>query len=581
VLLGGAAAILASRLLAKVGRAVDRRQLLILFVLAFALRCIGLLWGGVHEDEDPGAAARVLAGQLVPNQHYYPPLLNYLVAVGYAFMFVGGFLLGIWRSASEFGEQYFTDPTPFLFVLRVCVALISACAAPLAVMIARQLSMGRAGSLAAGIMIAVLPLSVLWSHFGKVDPGVGTSLMLASWALIGYSESRSIRDVVWFGVAMALAMSFKHSALFMGVPLTLAFFTLGGVRDGSGLRRTARHTGIFLGVAIVVWIPLNVGLWMDIANFLEYQELQLAMTIRSAEFSETLAAVLGVVGGNVRGATPLLLLAFLAIPLLWRRAEVISIWLAVMVSILVTAVLSGDRASPQIYFPQSLLAATLGSIMLVRLARRTGWQRWVGVVFLLLSAANMLWWTAAVWQQSFAPTVSSTVEAALLRLPDIEDRKILASKPRRVGLPISRAAIEATVARDESLASKYQITLPKRRRPLPESDAVGFYVSPIPWVIGGLEAYQEDELEVVKPFAWPIQPEEWSLDYWTDQGYTVFVVENEASMLESEISSYRKLHQQIAGSCRVLADIATEKTFFLQGDAKVYLFEGAIDPSPD
>ena len=92
--------------LARAMRYVDRHQLFLLFLLALAIRCVGLLWGGTHSDENPGAAARVLTGQLIPNQHYYPPLLNYIVAFGYAVMYVLGLGVGVWHSTAEFRDQF-------------------------------------------------------------------------------------------------------------------------------------------------------------------------------------------------------------------------------------------------------------------------------------------------------------------------------------------------------------------------------------------------------------------------------------------------------------------------------------------
>lgn len=53
------------------------RPFLLLFLAALLIRLSGILWGGVNPDEAFGAAVKVLAGQIVPDTHYYPPLLYY------------------------------------------------------------------------------------------------------------------------------------------------------------------------------------------------------------------------------------------------------------------------------------------------------------------------------------------------------------------------------------------------------------------------------------------------------------------------------------------------------------------------
>ena len=51
--------------------------------------------------------------------------------------------------------------------------------------------------------------------------------------------------------------------------------------------------------------------------------------------------------------------------------------------------------------------------------------------------------------------------------------------------------------------------------------------------MGGMEDLKAEVAEeAVKPYWWPIQPEEWKLDYWTKQGFNIFVV-----LKESDIES--------------------------------------------
>ena len=557
-------------LLCRAAQWADRHQLFLLLLFALAIRCVGILWGGVHSDESIGAPARVLTGQLVPNQHFYPPLLNYIVAVGFAGMFAFGIAIGIWHSAADFQDQYFNDPTAFIFVLRFCVAFIAALAAPLVAMIATRLSMGRVQSFVAGLIMALLPLSVWFSHFGKVDLGVSTGLLLACWALIGYGNLSTTRDVIWFAVGITLALSFKHSAIFIAAPMVMGFFLLPRVNDRLKWSEVFRHAGLFSCVVGGLWIVLNVGLWLDLRNFLDYQAVQSAMAIRSVSINKAFTAMYDVVGSNVKGATPLLMIAYLLVPFLWRRTDVIIIWIAVAIGVLSTALISGDRASPQIYLPQCVLAAMLGSLLILHATRRPDWRRKTSLVLLLICVSNLLFWSVIIKQQALARSVSSEVADILRNVPNVENMQIIGSGVKSLGLPISRSAVQETTARDERLAAKYGLVLPERNTPLPEGDVGAYHIRSLPFAMGGLEIYDEDELETIKPYAWPIQEEEWNLQFWTDRGYTLFVIGNLEAMLSSSIEPYRQLHAEIVQSCDLIGEARTTKPLFFEWDTSVF-----------
>jgi hypothetical protein len=164
----------------------------------------------------------------------------------------------------------------------------------------------------------------------------------------------------------------------------------------------------------------------------------------------------------------------------------------------------------------------------------------------------------------------SKVAASLLKIDGIDNRKILASDIQVSGLPLSGSALRDTQERHERLAHKYGLTLPPRYRPYPTDDR-RYFISSMPWAVGGLEKYNEEDLKTIKPFGWPVQREEWILEYWLGKGYTVFLVVNEQEFLKSDVAAYRQLHQEIADRCRLLDEITGEKTLFIEGDAKVYL----------
>ena len=66
-----------------------------LFGLTLAIRLIGIDWHGYHPDENPRAAARVLAGDLTV-ESFYPPLFDYLIAVAYVALYAIGRVASWW-----------------------------------------------------------------------------------------------------------------------------------------------------------------------------------------------------------------------------------------------------------------------------------------------------------------------------------------------------------------------------------------------------------------------------------------------------------------------------------------------------
>jgi hypothetical protein len=531
---------------------------------------VGLLWGGKHADENIGDPARVLTGELVPVQHFYPPLLNYLTAAGDVLLYLIGWLTGLWANPAGFREAYFDDPDFFLLVLRLVVSVTGAVAAPLSAMIAGRLGLSRKSCLVAGVAMALLPLSVWRSHIGKPDLGVAASVLLATWAMLRYAQNLRRTDAAWFGAALALAVSFKHSAIFVVAPLCLAVLVLAR-QSGQRWSRLIQDALVAGGVGIVLWVPLNTGLWLDFANFLEYQKVQAAMSTRDSGILQTAAVVWGLLSDGFEGPTLPLLVAFLGAPLWWRRLDVLAIWVSVLASIVAVAAITGERALVQLYLPQSVLIASIGMITWVALAAHPGPSRWLGLAGVLVTTVVLVIGTLEVERQALSPAVRSRIAQVLLGIDGIAHRRIMASEVQYAGLPVSGDAERDERARHEWLAKQYGVKLPPRHRP-DRSVEGRYYVRRLPSVMGGLEGYEEKDIKHVKPFTWPLQPQEWRLDYWLDQGYSVFVITNEERMLQSKVEAYRRLHDEIRNRGKLVATIPADRPLFQENETKVYLF---------
>ncbi len=557
-----------------------------LFLLALAIRCVGLLWGGIDSDEDISDPAKVLTGRLIPTFHYYPPLLNYLTAAGYLVLYPIGILMRLWRSTAEFRAAFFDDPNPFLLVLRLVVSVTGAVAAPLSAAIAARLGLSRRSCLLVGVASALLPISVWRSHIGKQDLGVAVGALLAVWAMVRYAQELRRVPVVWFGVAVALAVSFKQSAVFVVAPLGIALLLLAR-RSGQSWPRLAQDSLIAVGVGIIVWVPLNVGIWLDWSNFLDYQKVLAAMHVQESGFRETLEAVWPRLTDRFSGPTLPLFVGFLIAPLFWRRRDIFLIWASTLVSVIVTAAISGTRADVQLYVPQAVLIGTIGIMTWTWMAGRKDWSRWPGMVGLVSAFVVLVAGSLEVDRQALATPIHSRVAEALRKVDGIGRRRILATDVPLTGLPVAGNAVRDATERDERLAKKYGVTLPPRYRPYPPEEG-RYYIRALPWAISGLERFDEKDVKVVKPFAWPIQPEEWRLDYWLNQGFTVFVIRDEEAWLSPpdrpcssgspsladcymRVDAYRQFHEEIHDRCTLRASIPADRPLFEEQDTKIYL----------
>jgi hypothetical protein len=404
--------------------------------------------------------------------------------------------------------------------------------------------------------------------------------------MVRYAQELRRVPVVWFGVAVALAVSFKQSAVFVVAPLGVALLLLAR-RTGQSWPRLAQDSLIAVAVGIIVWVPLNVGVWLDWSNFLDYQKVLAAMHVQESGFRETFEAVWPRLTDRFSGPTLPLFVGFLVAPLFWRRHDIFLIWASTLVSVIVTATISGTRADVQLYVPQAVLIGTIGIMTWIWMAERKDWSRWPGMVGLVSAFVVLVAGSLEVDRQALATPIHTRVAEALRKVDGIDRRRILASDVPLTGLPVAGNAERDVTERDERLAQKYGVTLPPRYRPYPPEEG-RYYIRALPWAISGLERFDEKDVKVVKPFAWPLQPEEWKLDYWLNKGFTVFVIRDEEAWLSPSdrpcssgspsladcymrVDAYRQFHEEIHDRCTLLASIPADRPLFEEQDTKIYL----------
>jgi hypothetical protein len=247
------------------------------------------------------------------------------------------------------------------------------------------------------------------------------------------------------------------------------------------------------------------------------------------------------------------------------------LWACTVLGLIVVIKLTGLRPTMGLYLPYMTLGAALLGISLAgwmskqrrpaaRVAAAVGWA----VCMAAVGAG-----TARVVKQALAEPAISEV-ARVVRGVAAPGVKIMATRPEHAGVPVSLDARRDERARHERLAAKYHVKLPPVAKER-EVDVPGAYhVRRIPWTIGGLEVYDEKQVAAVAPFSWPIQDEEYDLDYWTRQGFTVFVLTDEKDRIASNVPAYKRLYEQIRQQCQLVREVKAHKPLFWEGDTRVY-----------
>ena len=544
-----------------------------LLAIALLLRVTGVDFGYFLGDERINEGAKVLSGQLVPTEHYYPPLMNYLNAVTFAVLFGVGLVLQLWDSLGGFRAQYFEDPTAFYIAGRTMTALTGAVLAPLFYLILRTLDMAPRAALLGGLLAALFPLAVYLSHIAKGDIALASSVVACVWAVL--ERHRTDRPVRWdivLGITVVLAASFKHSAVFLIAPMMLVHAVSLALATSVGTM--LRSAGTALLTAVLLWPVLNIGIVLDLQNFLEYQRIQSVMSVRDDGLGTALAMMAGQAVDVVLGVNPVLAAlgvlfpAYLLSPFcrLPRRGLLAGLWVAMLTGTLIVASIVGTRQPEHLWIANFTLLLLFATLIVADLAGRagrgpvttTGWG--LAAIALVLG----LWGSGTVLQQALTTPVTAQVDA--LMAERFADRRVLTSAATK--LPQQKEAQQAEFARWDRLAKKYNSAMPEMapERIIQVSAPGAIYYRNMPSALYGLENVDEDDVDYeVKAHAWPLQREEWQLDYWLEQGFEVFVIRDlQHWMADSPAPLIRDFLRDLTGRCETMQEFPARKPLFLE-----------------
>jgi hypothetical protein len=560
-------------------RGISAWRLALLFALALLPRVTGLITFE-NVDEVWGASVRVLTGDLTGGTSQTLPLIHYLYAASYVLLYAIGRLVGAWHGTADFRAQYFHDPTPFIFAGRFVSACLGALSAPLSALIARRLGLSRSSSLIVGGLVALFPMNVWVSHNGKADSGVAVGVLLLAWSILRkLDDPESKSDDVMVGVALAVAVSFKQTALLVVAPCLVGLMALLRWDCNLPWPRIARGLLVTSVASILAWVPMNIGILLDIKGFLDWQRLTLISVESggSATAYQIAKTAFRTLAKSIDGLTAAGLMTWLFSPFVRRDRKFAMLWGSSAFAYVAVNVASPvPEQFARYYLPYNELAFTLGCVAALSLVEREGRSRAVG---LFLTAAVLACSGAGsieVVRQAMTTPMAARCSRVIEAIAHPERDKILAGRLYMLGVPVSAEAAHEDRERHQRLAKKYGVTLletPKERIYQHDNRTGGYYVRAIPYGIGGDESVASSpvgRMKMVKPFWWPIQYEEWDLDYWTARGFDIFMVTGEGRGFITDQPYYRSFHEQIRERCELVAVLPTTRSLFGEMEVKIY-----------
>jgi hypothetical protein len=376
------------------------------------------------------------------------------------------------------------------------------------------------------------------------------------------------------GVAIGLAISFKQSAIFFLFP-AFAFFASWSLYNATARRELIQCWLVAIAAAVIAIAVLNLAIIVDPKPFLQAQEVQSQMSFRAAPFDQTVRIWLQQLVAPNNGLSFMTLMVTVG---LWSlgvarsrpSARLLLVFLGIgwIGATLIIWALVGTRQPLQLWLPNLVLcfvAAAIAAGALVdgrnRILRLVGYG---GFGVLVVSAVVRI---VPILDQATAQPMQASV-AAVIRSTVPRASKIVSNVDLSSYLTLSRESQTWPRARHERLAKLYDVKLPPPDRPL-TGVANGYTIVDFPWVIGGLEAYSADQVKVVVPYAWPLQPDEWQLRSWLAQGFHFFVVSDQIGLRNDPVPAYRSFFQSL-DQCELLKKLPARRPLFGERETSIY-----------
>lgn len=200
--------------------------LLTVLVLAAGLRLWGITHGLPHSyyGDESHFLQRSLAfgsGDLNPHWFHKPALYMYAVFAACGLVYVVGLLAGLWHSVDDFAIAYILDPGALYLAGRLLTVIFGVCGVWGAYRVGARF-FGRRQGLFAALMLALALGHVEASQVIKADVPAACFAIWSMYFLLGYLESRRIRDMALAGALAGLGAATKYYTILMLLPVAAA-----------------------------------------------------------------------------------------------------------------------------------------------------------------------------------------------------------------------------------------------------------------------------------------------------------------------------------------------------------------------
>ena len=196
------------------------------------------------------------SGDLNPHFFNYPTFHFYLVSTFYLVYF----LLFSPESFEGFlAYRYFVDAGDLIALARIVTTLFAVGTVIVTTLLARRIY-GCAGAWVAGLVLAVLPLHVRFSHLAITDTPATFWVALSLLGSVRIIQEGRSRDYILAGIAAGLAAATKYPAGFVLVAALTATLMRAPTLKSRGLWVT-------LGSALVIFCAATPYVWVDYQRF--------------------------------------------------------------------------------------------------------------------------------------------------------------------------------------------------------------------------------------------------------------------------------------------------------------------------
>jgi len=203
------------------------------------------------EEEQIFYAVKFGSGDLNPHYFLHPPFFAYVLCGVYGMTFVVGRMTHWFQSVADFERVFFTDPTLFFIIARVCVLGLAVLGFLAFYRLAQRLYHQASIALLAVGFLSASVLHVTAAHYANTDIPMMVLAFLALGTVVRVLQEGRLRHYGLAGLLIGLATATKYNAAWLSVALALAHL-IRTSRAGAPWRERLFAPKLLAGMGLIV-----------------------------------------------------------------------------------------------------------------------------------------------------------------------------------------------------------------------------------------------------------------------------------------------------------------------------------------